>query len=167
MSTPCLAVTHNRAMGRWHHWVQLHEEVLEQVSALDMIIYGLSCPGERLHLPSLVEDNFSNRVDLSTLSDVPPLNTCKLCMSCVGRLIQGKKYWFVDCLHEDVYCVLGKYLLLVIIHQISRRGVLRIFNNFGLHTFSEFHHLHGASFFICNDALWFFSQSLFKQYFRW
>lgn len=33
-------------------------------------------------------------------------------------------------------------------HQISRRGILHIFNNFGSHTFSEFHNLHGTSFFI-------------------
>lgn len=54
-------------MGHWHHRIQLHKEVLEPFSALDMIIYGLSCPGERLHLSSLVEDNFSNKADVCTL----------------------------------------------------------------------------------------------------
>lgn len=67
MSTLCLAVTQNRATRCWHHWIQFHEQVLKPVSAAGVIIYRLSCAGERLRLPSLVEDSFSNSMDPYTL----------------------------------------------------------------------------------------------------
>lgn len=101
-------------MGHVHCWIQFHE-VLEQVSALDMIIHGLSCPGQRLHLSSLVEDNFSNRADPYTLSRTHT------------KTLQAV---YVMCMLSHLEVSIWRS-----IYRISRTGVLRIFNNLGLHTF--------------------------------